>query len=118
MSATGSPTKLKSEKAMNPTTSITKMPCRRRRRTKAIKGGCAGTPAVVSINTHAIKIHRIHQREPRIDDSAHRPGYERLWERDQGQLVIGNGHPAGSPLPKSTSVRKWAQSLPPIWNSS
>ena len=36
ISETGSPTKLKSEKAMKPTTSITMMPCMSRRRMKAI----------------------------------------------------------------------------------
>src|SRR5258706_1976388 len=36
MSDTGSPTKLKSPNAMKPTTSMTSMPCRNRRRTKAI----------------------------------------------------------------------------------
>src|ERR1700694_2634864 len=79
MSETGSPPKLKSEKAIRPTTSITRTPCSSRRMTNAI----------MSIHPHPVKIHGIHRRELGRDALAHRPRDELLVDVDRGQLAVG-----------------------------
>src|SRR5689334_19432555 len=79
MSDTGSPTKLNSEKAMKPTTSITTMPWSSRRRTKAIKRLLDGDPL-----HHELVVRAMHAAHVR----AHRPGNHLEVQRDVAHVGL------------------------------
>src|SRR5260221_10999995 len=86
MSDTGSPTKLKSEKAMSPTTSITRAPCTMRRRTKAIipRPPFAGTSLDLDPLHRELVVRAVHHGHVR----AHRPGDHLEMQRDVAHLGL------------------------------